>query len=360
MLSRYKTLFALICVILACMHLVLNVEVMFTASLGGATRNVDKAAMKIPSQGVETFTWNATSLLHSCEFIHDTTMYRPVILIAMGRSGSSVTWDTLSRMTGTPTEAEEFTGSKHESSNDFFENHIPSHVGSQWALRRLCELQHKHTVDAVGAGIVGFQWKPFANTWTHPYATGALDELMRYNQQQQTTNSNNKIRILHLIRNPMDKLISNLRHQKSNNQLGPHCSVGDDECLKQFDKIGKVELPTGPELIKGLRQSNNQGNRIHGQLQRLFSNTTSYHFVSYESLYEEPNTTTCLNTWKGVVEFLGFDTVANSLTTLEDVTRHFSMAKTSSGSEENSRKRVISNYDTVVESLKGTDFEHLV
>ena len=301
-----------------------------------------------------TMAWNVKE--NHCQFLKESEMYRPVLLMAMGRSGSSVTWDTLSRLTGTPNKAYEVTGSNEAQANVFFQTRIPDHVGSKWALRRMCEIQYRYSqiYQTPQTGIVGFQWKPFLSTWMHEYAQGALKDIAQHNQQYE---NHHKIRILYLSRNPLDKLISNLRHRVTNQTLPAHCGVNETQCLKQFAKTqkGGVELPVGPVLVTKLQQSQNQQLRVQKRLKELFGRLY-YQSVTYESLYEESNEKACLKTWKRVLKFLGFPSRARNMTSMNDITKQFSMAKTHGG---NSRRKRISNYDAVAKSLKGTNFAYL-
>ena len=79
----------------------------------------------------------------------------PVVLISLGRSGSSVTWDTMSALTGERTVAYEVTGGSAKKNERFFRN-IRWELGSRWAVCELCSIQKKWPTDA---GIIGFQWK---------------------------------------------------------------------------------------------------------------------------------------------------------------------------------------------------------
>ena len=78
----------------------------------------------------------------------------PVVFLALGRSGSTVTWDTMSALTGESTVAYEATGQTENKSKLFF--NAQKKFGNRWALLRLCALQKEAPL---GTGIVGFQWK---------------------------------------------------------------------------------------------------------------------------------------------------------------------------------------------------------
>jgi len=76
----------------------------------------------------------------------------PVILISTGRAGSSVTWDTVTRLVGRANVAFEYTGGNRTKSQIFFDS-IDPEVGDQWASLHLCEIQAHERVN--GSGICG-------------------------------------------------------------------------------------------------------------------------------------------------------------------------------------------------------------
>ena len=83
-----------------------------------------------------------------CKFMTHENASIPVVLISQGRSGSSVTWDTISRLTGDPSIAFEFTGGNLTQSVNFF-NSIRPGLGVKWASYRLCQVQHRRKVRGI-------------------------------------------------------------------------------------------------------------------------------------------------------------------------------------------------------------------
>lgn len=122
---------------------------------------------------------------------------QPAVLMALGRSGSSVTWDTLSRLSGDGTIAHEITGGNRNASVAYFDN-IKDHVNERWATLRLCNIQRyymdKSKVDGKNYKIVGFQWKPYQATFNHHYAIDGMRRLAA-----------DGIKIIYLTRNPLDR-----------------------------------------------------------------------------------------------------------------------------------------------------------
>jgi hypothetical protein len=117
--------------------------------------------------------------------------------MAFGRSGSSVTWNTLSRLVGDATIAYEITGGNQNKSIEFF-NSIPHSIHENWATLRLCNIQRRHMKmskkDRKQYSVVGFQWKPYFATFDHPYSISGLQKL-----------ADERIKVVFLTRNSLDR-----------------------------------------------------------------------------------------------------------------------------------------------------------
>jgi len=94
---------------------------------------------------------------NSCQLISPYEGPLPVILMALGRSGSSVTWDTMARLTGDTNVAYEVTGGNQTKSRQFFDSINPN-IGSSWPIKRLCFIQKRVISQTSHSGIAGFQW----------------------------------------------------------------------------------------------------------------------------------------------------------------------------------------------------------
>ena len=172
--------------------------------------------------------------------------YVPIILMSLGRSGSSITWDTLSALTGQRNVAYEITGGNPNTSREFFNSlqcmanassvSSVSSIGSSsssssssncdfvhanadgikmddgdehqiiegdssgttsstldqyknwtnWTLQELCHVQRKWRKDRLDitdeTAIIGFQWKPFISSWKHPFAIYGLEAIRESNR----------------------------------------------------------------------------------------------------------------------------------------------------------------------------------
>lgn len=271
-----------------------------------------------------------------CNFGPDDKGALPVILMAFGRSGSSVTWDLMAQLTGESTIAYEITGGNSQKSVDFFEK-IPQKVGERWARKKLCYIQKRNSKDA---GIIGFQWKPYQTTFSHRYAVGALKDIGE--------SVDPPIRVVYLLRNPIDRKISNLRHSASN--VTAHCNIGDEECIKNHHNSTKrgVEFPIGNELLSWLRHDKKDSHHIRDQLSHYGVRHIEVH---YEKLY----LTESADEWMRIFNFLGVGPAEDL--TMHDVRSKFSMAATSTTID---RSETILNFGKVKETLNGTEFIDLL
>lgn len=333
-----------------------------------------------------------------CHFSPPSQGPKPVIFMSFGRSGSSVTWDTLSRLTGFPSIAYEYTGGNKNNTAKFFES-IPPNVGKDgsWASIRLCKIQQRRmkryheelkerqdngsddeigssTVPAYVGGVVGFQWKPYKASLQHPYSMNAFRHISSYNyafynniSSSENTNDNQQyeppIRVIFLTRNPIDRIISNTRHKGHihTNEVPAHCAKGDEECISKHQEHSKeINLIVGKELKSSIQRS-----------------LTSYEFVkdtlafygirhvtvAYEKLYPDTsnfnhgkngdNAGYDVKEWKKLLEFVDHPMPDLTYSQVEDT---FAMASTSS----KRHKDTIKNYDEVFKTLKGTKYQYLL
>lgn len=132
-----------------------------------------------------TIDWDAipcpgnTEPWHSCN-LTDFYFGYPVLLISFGRSGSSVTWDTMVSLTSPrrAQKAAESTGSNSDQSLQLLENLDPNEHGKCWMQRILCTHQEENRVltkQARGKSkIIGTKYKPYLPAFNHTKAREAL------------------------------------------------------------------------------------------------------------------------------------------------------------------------------------------
>jgi hypothetical protein len=271
---------------------------------------------------------------------------RPVILMALGRTGSSVLWDTLSRMTGNATFANEITGGNQEKSLQFFDR-IHDNLSVTWAEKRLHQIQ-KHYKNVTNAAIVGFQWKPYRVTFDHPYAIGGLKHI--------ATCRDPEVKVIHLTRNPIDTFLSNLRHDGHirSKEVPAHCPRDDLECVESHRKHSHTFiLPVGHRLESKISRALKRDEVID---ERLLETGVQYIRVHYEKLFPSPDVNDA-SEWIKLLNFLHLKLkddivdsnnkkVENNELTMDIVRTQFSMSSTTA-----SRRDSILNYDEVHKTL---------
>lgn len=271
------------------------------------------------------------------------------ILISQGRSGSSVLWDTLSRLSGDATVAHEVTGGNRNSSREFFEN--VNHV--DWATKRLCNIQRKYMRDEKKDqhkyALVGFQWKPFRTTFDHPMAVAGMKVM-----------SDQNVKVIHLTRNPLDRYLSNLKHRgkQHSDEVPAHCKTDDLTCIKNHETQAKgisIELSTDEEqeaFIAHLRETRSNA-KVYEEKLDTFG--IKHIHVYYEALFDhEAKDEYLADEWMRIFQFLGIGP-QNDLT-MGDVRKAFEYASTTPKSHE----EIISNFKEVKKVLSGTDLIDLL
>jgi len=284
-----------------------------------------------------------------CTLLAEDEAPTPVILMAHGRSGSSITWETLTQLTGKKNTAYEKNGHDPLKSAKFFNelknNKRKSH---QWAVELMCSIQKQHIETDAGndekSAIVGFQWKPHGITLSHEYSKKGLGAV---GAQQDPP-----IRVIYLTRNRIDRKLSNLRHEEQNLEIPAHCEVGDEECLRQHEKSfekGGIEFPVGKDLLLMLEGERKLDQRLRGYFNRY---GVKYIHVEYEKLYKSDNA----DEWMRIFKFLGKGPSENL--TMEEVRSAYAYAPT--GAQKRNLRERIRNYDQVKKTLKGTKFKHFL
>jgi len=296
--------------------------------------NVDTASQSITAQ--KKF-WEKP-----CTFHDKGTGPIPVVLMSLGRSGSSVTWDTLSALTGERNVAFEATGGNPRSSKAFFEDLAEDEFAFyNWTVQRLCHIQTRRPDVNEKAGIAGFQWKPYMSSFNHEYAIEGLNAI--------GARTDPEIKVIYLRRNSLDRKISNLRHAQSkqaSHSIAAHCAVGDNECIKkQLAFETNFTFPVGTELITWLTGSERRNRMI---VDRLETSKAKFVQVSYEHLFNGDDA----EEWMRLLAFLNVG--PSSGLTMADVRAAFNMAAT----HKHGRNETISNFHEVEQTLIGTKFEH--
>lgn len=95
----------------------------------------------------------------------------PTILVGFGRSGTSVTWDTLASITSYPFHGQKSVEETGSGQNGALEQlkEFPHEHGKCWMERIMCELQHKNRERKPGrvSAIYGTKWKASLRLFAH-------------------------------------------------------------------------------------------------------------------------------------------------------------------------------------------------
>ena len=275
----------------------------------------------------------------SCDLI-DARWGTPTILISLGRSGSSATWQLMSGMTGNYTfRATEDTGSSTESSVHLFTEVLePDSDGKCWIQDFLCRHQRDNRVRAEGglptAGLYGFKWKPYASTFGSMKSIEALRWLSR----------NPHVKVVVNRRNPLDVIISRYKHR--DRRVAAHCAVGDVDC-SELHRNAKPTLSTKRgrlvNLIGDIIEESDNADRLLDDLR------VPHVDVSYERLYLAPDIAV---EWRRLFSFLGVGRSDEGLTSTDLISRMEHQA-----TSDRSIRGKVRNYEEVEEILRGTEYE---
>jgi hypothetical protein len=280
-----------------------------------------------------------SSSADDCDLVDD-RYGTPTILMSLGRSGSSVTWQLMSGMTGNHTfRATEDTGSSTERSHRLFDDFLESGIdGKCWIQEFLCRHQEDNRArvrDGLPyAGLYGFKWKPYASTFGSIRSVEALDWLSR----------NPHVKVVHNVRNPLDVIISRYKHR--DRSVAAHCGVGDDACSESH-RNAKPTLSTKEgrliHLIDDIVDETDGADRL------LDSHRVPHVDVSYERLYLVDDIAV---EWRRLFSFLGVGPTDERLTSADLISRMEHQA-----TSDRSIRDKIRNYDEVEEILRGTEYE---
>ena len=127
----------------------------------------------------------------------------PMVLLSLGHSGSSVTALRLANLTGSgPLGGERVTGSTLPSPG-VSPGRLPTETPVHDIHAYFCKKQREATAgDVRSTRLVGFKWKPLL-------IDGAWDDAFRW------LGDHREVRVVHLRRNPLDVMISGVKHGSS-------------------------------------------------------------------------------------------------------------------------------------------------
>ena len=284
----------------------------------------------------------------------------PMVILSLGHSASTVTALRLAKLTGSgdgnPLGSERVTGSGlHPTSNR-----------SKWTTNRalrsetpvhdihayFCAKQRERT-----AGLVGFKWKPLV-------LEGEWDDAFRW------LGDHREVRVVHLRRNPLDVMISGVKHGSSmclpdvargmyvpgvsaawhpppsgDSPRRLHCTTNDEHCGLLTKKVNLTVECVLPYLDANRADAEN----VAGKLGDYGAN---YQDFSYFELYEAPEPQV-VEAWRRLLRFLG---VAAWEVSHDDVVGASDLVETTPYAQ----AETVLNYEEVAARLAPTAYAHLL
>jgi len=292
-----------------------------------------------------------------CSLESSTSSPIPVILIAKGRSGTSSTWQVLSRLTGHCFECQEYTGSDTASSFDFF-SRVGENDNGNWIKGYLCNQQ---TAFKDKGGIIGFKWKPFSYGKIHNDSQVKFSDSMLDGLRMIAHHRSPKIRVIRLTRNLLDVRLSQKKHwfmtkflnETAEGKRQAHCAPNNTECIKKHEKFSTglrgegLHIPTKNLIYKLGRML-----ALEDVFDRHLNELQVPHIhVSYEKLFYGDDA----EEWMRIFRFLGRGPGSDlSRDLVHEAMEHV-------GTSSNSlHKDSMENYEEVRNILMGSKFEYLL
>jgi len=266
----------------------------------------------------------------------------PLILISIGRAGSSATWQGISHLTGHCFRGREYPGSNSGTAKRFFKKNVPSGNNGNWILEYLCEQQIAYSDKG---GIIGFKWKPFTSKKKKIYNFNNLEGLHMIAHHTKP-----QIKVVRSRRNILDALLSKFKHRlmrsQEINEIA-HCAPNDSECVELMKKYGIGILVPIDSLLKELREIALMEDKFDRYMKEI---KVPHINVTYEELYLSNNA----EEWMRIFRFLGTGPSSGlSRKHVDEIMEHTSTSS-------RFHNVTISNYIDVRNLLVGTEFENLL
>ncbi len=262
----------------------------------------------------------------------------PTILIGLGRSGSSATWQLMRSMVGNHTfQVIMDRGLESKKSTGLFAKVFDAMWdGKCWLQHILCRHQGRNCDRTWGELLMGdlywFKWKP----WNMTFGSGRSVDALRW------LACNPHVRVVHNLRDPLDVLVSRYKHK--NKGVVAHCTVGYAACLKSH-RNAKPMLPMeGGGLVRLIGEVAEESDRAGQLLGKL---RVPHLDVRYKDLYFAPDIAV---KWWTVFAFLGVGQSGGNLTSLDLSLR---MEHQATSNHSTSIREMVQNYKEVKVALQG-------
>jgi hypothetical protein len=272
----------------------------------------------------------------------------PVLLLSQGRSGSTVTWESLASLCtspgGEPQNATEGFGTNPGATQKFFRAIDKEEHGKCTVERILCGRQQENRGRMLelgmeaGSGIYGTKWKPYLEAFGSRKSKQILTWLAAHPH----------IKIVHNERNVLDTALSRFKHRAAH--VPAHCRESSKTCTKRHEAAAQSLVVPLTELMEELEYTEKSMNQTTTLLDRFQVARVT---VSYEELYYGET----VDMWRNLLAYLGLTPLslssADGTLTRADLAPHIHHLATSAT---NSQRQKLANYNEVVAFLAPTHY----
>lgn len=326
--------------------------------------------------------FNKTSNAHQNQHLDSTCLEKrgpstPVILMSLGRSGSSTIWQMISDLTNSHhrKQTREYPGSCLEDNLYFFDTTIRAEeklestdadinvgyilrksganiweipgkdnsVHGVWLQRYMCRLERESQ-----GGIVGFKWKPNLDQFVYrKEARESLQMIASLASMAEEAEQKPPILVVRSRRNMIDVKLSHLKHDQYSN-LTAHCRQGDEKCISSHGE--KQFVHDIPEFYRDVHKTWNEENLLDDLLNSLGVPLVS---VSYDELFYPDQISNGESEWNRMIQFISPSSARLSWMDIHNSTRLVATRSTRSHVE------IIENWEDVYRAFQATEIEHL-
>ena len=226
----------------------------------------------------------------------------PVLFLIQGRSGSTVFIETVHKLvTG---KAGAFLGMEilegRENVRSLYKKKI---LGKpEWQHSYFCDqVQHAKKIANVNRNegrvcsvLVGWKWMPFIG-WDS--ASSDEEQYLNANRKALKWCVRHGISIVHMVRNPLDVLISRQKH--ASHKLTAHCTTS--ECTKKH--LQSKSLLSEKNIVSDLKHSIRHNEQISQVLHGV--KDLNFFTLSYEDTFGVHGDYRMVKTWNSLLHFLG-------------------------------------------------------
>jgi len=268
----------------------------------------------------------------------------PVVLISMGRSGSSAIWETMAVLTGQGSQPIELPGENLEETAVFFESLANRGDSSgRWMFKYFYENQKERIKRDQSEGIVGFKWKPYPSFFSEA-AQKSLGAIAKSCPQ---------IKVVRSRRNALDVYLSLEKHSNDSiDRIPAHCKPDDFKCIEKHYARSTGMNVSVPKMLSRMKAFVRLEDQVDENLDAL---GIPHVDVSYELLFSDDENVV-VDEWDRVFKFLEIGPTKGNGLSAELIRNAPGMAVTST----HSHKEMIANYEEVRSALSNTPFESLL